>query len=192
MTRCSRRDVLLGLLGLSACRRQPPLPDLGLVPPFALQNQDGKGFGSSELHGRVWAAAFMFTRCPSVCPRVTRFMRKLQTSAGAEHVTLQLVSISVDPENDTPAVLKAYAQQYGAELGSWAFLTGDFEAIKRTSVEGFKLALDGRADPNQKDYGIIHGSHLVLVDGSAHIRGYYRSEDDVEAARLIVDARRLA
>ncbi|MFZ5892159.1 MAG: SCO family protein [Myxococcota bacterium] len=187
----TRRSLLFGALGL-ACRREPPLPELGTVPSFSLQNQEGTAFGSAQLKGRVWAVAFMFTRCPSVCPRVTRFMQKVQASAKSKQVPLTLVSISVDPENDTPAVLKAYAQKFGADLASWSFLTGDFEAIKKTSVDGFKLALDGRADPNAKDYGIIHGSHLVLVDPSAKIRGYYRSEDDAEAERLLVDARRLA
>jgi len=161
------------------------------VPPFSLQSQDGKTFGSAELKGQVWAAAFMFTRCPSICPRVTRFMRQVQIGAKAAGVDMRLVSISVDPDNDTPSVLKAYAERFEAELSSWTFLTGDFEAIKRTSVDGFKLALDGRADPTAKDFGIIHGSHLVLVDGQARIRGYYRTEDAAEAQRLLVDARRV-
>lgn len=134
----------------------------------------------------------MFTRCPTVCPRVTRFMQKVQARAKAESVALTLVSISVDPENDSPAVLKEYAQRFHADLASWKFLTGDFEAIKKTSEQGFKLALEGRADPKARDFGIVHGSHLVLVDQSSKIRGYYRTEDDAEAARLLVDAKRLA
>ena len=118
-------------------------------------------------------------------------MRKVQIGAKAAGVDLRLVSISVDPDNDTPSVLKAYAERFEVDPSTWTFLTGDIEAIKRTSVDGFKLALDGRADPAAKDFGIIHGSHLVLVDGNARIRGYYRTEDDAEAQRLLLDARQV-
>lgn len=187
----SRRSLLFGALSLAACRAKPPLPELGKVPAFSLQSEAGTTFGSSDLSGHVWAVAFMFTRCPTVCPRVTRFMQKVQTSAKEGGVDLMLVSISVDPENDSPAVLKEYAQRFHADLTSWKFLTGDFESIKRTSEEGFKLALEGRADPKARDFGIIHGSHLVLVDRNSNIRGYYRTEDAAEAARLLGDAKRL-
>lgn len=189
---CSRRSLLLGTFALCACRSTPPLPELGAVPAFSLESQEGTPFGSKQLDGHVWAVAFMFTRCPTVCPRVTRFMQKLQSSAKSKHVDLRLLSISVDPENDTPQVLKAYARRFDADLTSWSFLTGDFEAIKKTSEEGFKLALEGRADPKAKDFGIVHGSHLVLVDQRAKIRGYYRTDDEQEAARLLVDAKRLS
>ncbi|HET9933648.1 MAG TPA: SCO family protein [Polyangiaceae bacterium] len=188
----SRRSLLFGALALAACRSKPPLPDLGKVPSFSLQSEAGTPFGSQNLSGRVWAAAFMFTRCPTVCPRVTRFMQKVQASSKAAGVELMLISISVDPENDSPAVLKEYAERFHADLSSWKFLTGDFELIKRTSEEGFKLALEGRADPKAQDFGIVHGSHLVLVDRSSNIRGYYRTEDEAEATRLLADAKRLA
>ena len=189
---CSRRGLLLGTLALAACRSTPPLPELGSVPTFSLESQDAAPFGSRQLEGRVWAVAFMFTRCPTVCPRVTRFMRKLQVAAKSDNVAVRLLSISVDPENDTPPVLKEYARRFDADLSSWTFLTGDFEAIKKTSEEGFKLALEGRADASAKDFGIVHGSHLVLVDQRSKIRGYYRTDDEQEAERLLVDAKRLA
>lgn len=189
---CSRRRLLLGTLALAACRSNPPLPELGNVPSFSLESEESKPFGSRDLAGHVWAVAFMFTRCPTVCPRVTRFMRKVQSAAKAQRVGLTLVSISVDPDNDTPVVLKEYAQRFHADRASWKFLTGDFESIKKTSEDGFKLALEGRADPKARDFGIVHGSHLVLVDQRSKIRGYYRTEDEAEAARLLADAKRLA
>jgi protein SCO1/2 len=118
-------------------------------------------------------------------------MRRVQLAAEKRPVSLTLVSISVDPENDTPSALHAYAQRFEANLGSWSFLTGDFTAIQRTSVEGFKLALDGRADSSAPDFGIVHGSHLVLVDRSMAIRGYYRTNDEQEIAHIVTDAARL-
>jgi protein SCO1 len=105
---------------------------------------------------------------------------------------LQLVSFSVDPENDTPEVLAAYAKQYEADLGSWRFVTGDLEVVRKTSEQGFKLALDGKVTPGAEHFGLFHGSHLVLVDGRGIIRGYYRTSEDQQMAQLLEDAARLA
>ena len=109
-------------------------------------------------------------------------MRQLQVAAAGKAQPLTLVSFSVDPENDTPPVLLAYAQRFDADLKSWSFLTGDLAVVKRTVVDGFKLALDGKADPAAENGGIIHGSHLVLVDRTLAIRGYYRTDDDDDDA----------
>lgn len=192
-----RRSMMhwLGLLALAfslaplGCSKRPPPADLGPIGAFELKDQAGKPIGSQELSGKVWVAAFMFTRCPTICPRITTRMRKLQEDAASKSVPLQLVSISVDPDNDTPDVLRAYAEQYHADQRSWSFATGDFKIIQQTAVNGFKLALDGHADPKAEGFGIVHGSHLVLVDPALHIRGYYRSDDESELARLLLDAR---
>jgi protein SCO1/2 len=115
-------------------------------------------------------------------------MRDLQQAAAKGGVKLGLVSFSVDPENDTPEVLTAYATQYGADLTSWRFLTGDLEVVRKTSEQGFKLALDGKPTPGAADFGLFHGSHLVLVDGVGQIRGYYRTSEDAPMAQLLKDA----
>jgi protein SCO1/2 len=155
--------VALSLL-LARQRSSEPLPTLGRVGAFALVNQDGKPVTADTLRGKVWVAAFFFTHCPTICPRITRRMRALQVEANARLPELELVSFSVDPENDTPPVLLAYAKRYSAELRNWSFLTGDLAVVKATVVDGFKLALDGKPDPSAENGGIIHGSHLVLVD----------------------------
>jgi protein SCO1/2 len=187
--RFSRRSLVwLSALCLapSACRKPPA--ELGSVGAFALTDQQGRPVTPETLRGKVWAAAFMFTRCPTVCPRITRRMRDLQQAAAKDGVALELVSFSVDPENDTPQVLRAYAQQYGADLKSWRFLTGDLEVVRRTSEQGFKLALDGKATPGVEHFGLFHGSHLVLVDGAGKIRGYYRTSEDEPMKQLLSDA----
>lgn len=193
----SRRSLLtaLGALGLgavlSACKRsREPLPVLGAVGDFALIDENGANVSASSLRGRVWVADFFFTRCPTICPRITRRMRSLQVAAAGQ-VDITLVSFTVDPENDTPPALLAYAHKYEADLRSWKFLTGDLAVVQKTIVEGFKLALDGKPDPGAENGGIIHGSHLVLVDKTLAIRGYYRSDDDDEMKHLIEDARSL-
>jgi protein SCO1 len=187
----SRRALLataLGLVPALACKRGADLPTLGDVGRFSLTDQAGRPVSESTLRGHVWAAAFFFTRCPTVCPRITRRMRDLQKAAAKEELKLQLVSFSVDPENDTPEVLTAYAKQYGADLSTWRFLTGDLEVVRRTSEQGFKLALDGKATPGAEHLGLFHGSHLVLVDGAGQIRGYYRTSEDAQMAQLLKDA----
>lgn len=189
--RVNRRSLLLGSLLAFACRKRASLPDLGEVPDFALIDQNQRPIGRATLKGKVWVAAFMFTRCPTICPRITRRMRELSENAKAHDLPIHLVSISVDPDNDTPRVLADYANRFKVDLARWSFVTGDFDVIQKTAVDGFKLALDGRADASQPDFGITHGSHLVLVDRAAHIRGYYRTDDTAELERLIEDAKQL-
>ena len=188
----SRRALLGWALAAPAtslgCKRAPELPALGSVGSFALTDQAGRPVTEGSLRGQVWAAAFFFTRCPTVCPRITRKMREVQQAAAKDSVKLQLVSFSVDPENDTPAVLDAYAKQYGAELKRWRFLTGDLDVVRKTSEQGFKLALDGKATPGAEHFGLFHGSHLVLVDAAGQIRGYYRTSEDEQLAQLLRDA----
>jgi protein SCO1/2 len=166
-------------------------PELGQVGAFQLTDQGGNSFGSAGLTGTVWVAAFMFTRCPTVCPKITKQMRELQVIAQARGLKIRFVSFSVDPEHDTPSALKAYGERFGADFKSWSFLTGDYEVVKRTTVEGFKMALEGKADPGQDHFGILHGSHLVLVDKAGKLRGYYRANEADAMAQLLSDAARL-
>jgi protein SCO1 len=194
---CSRRALGVAAGGVLsqvafACHRAAELPPLGSVGSFSLTDQAGRPVNEGTLRGQVWAAAFFFTRCPTVCPRITRRMRDLQLAAANKGVKLQLVSFSVDPDNDTPEVLSAYAKQYGADLATWRFLTGDLEVVRKTSEHGFKLALDGKATPNAEHFGLFHGSHLVLVDAAGQIRGYYRTSEDAQMAQLLKDAALLA
>jgi protein SCO1/2 len=185
--------VLAALLFAAAsCHHSSePLPTLGQVGAFSLVDQDGKGVTAETLRGKVWVAAFFFTHCPTICPRITRRVRALQIEANGHAPPIWFVSFSVDPDNDTPPVLLAYAKQYSADLRSWSFLTGDLAVVKSTVIDGFKLALDGKPDPTAENGGIIHGSHLVLVDPTLAIRGYYRTDDDAEMKRLLDDATRL-
>jgi protein SCO1/2 len=171
---------------VAGCKKPPPA--LGDVGAFALTDQAGRATTAQTMRGKVWVAAFMFTRCPTVCPRITRRMLELQQAAAKEGVALQLVSFSVDPEHDTPAVLAEYAKKYGADLASWRFLTGDLAVVRQTSEQGFKLAFEGKPTPEAEHFGLMHGSHLVLVDGAGQIRGYYRTSEDAQMKQLLVDA----
>ncbi len=189
----SRRELgrLACALALGGCNRRAELPALGNVGEFSLKDQAGRPVTAATLRGKVWAAAFFFTRCPTVCPRITHRMRELQQAAAKDGVKLELVSFSVDPDNDTPEALTAYAKEFGADLATWRFLTGDLEVVRKTSEQGFKLALDGKATPGAEHFGLFHGSHLVLVDGTGMIRGYYRTSEDEPMAQILLDAARL-
>jgi protein SCO1/2 len=183
--------ALVGLLALVACRPKADLPEYGSVPAFSLVDQSGRTTTAETFRGRPWAAAFMFTRCPTICPAVTRAMRDVQLHASEFGVPLHLVSFTVDPDNDTPAVLRDYATRFHADLETWTFLTGDYNVVKTTAENGFKMALSGRADPSQAHFGITHGSHLVLVDRNLKIRGFYRTSEQNMLDQLVQDANRL-
>lgn len=187
--------ILLCALGFSAFGEsqgedRQPLPVLGRVADFALVDQTSSPVSRAALDGQPWVANFIFTRCPSVCPRLTQRMRAVQALAQRHHDALRLVTFSVDPEHDGPAVLKSYADAYGADQTTWKFLTGS-EASIEAIAHSFSVALDGEADPGKSDFGIMHSGHLILVDGQARIRGYYPSSEEGVEERILVDLKRL-
>ena len=127
----------------------PPAPPvLGVVPPFALTDETGRRFGSEDLAGRAWVASFIFTRCPTVCPRITGRMARIQDRARSLEPALRLVSISVDPEYDTPPRLAEYARSHGASPRMWKFLTGPADAVRATVERGLRVSMGGADEPS--------------------------------------------
>ncbi len=192
--------LLLAALLLVAvgCSRSPAkAPEaLGALPEFELVDQNSVKFSASDLDGSIWVTDFIFTSCQSTCPRLTGLMRDLQGKLSTETDGVRFLSISVDPENDTPEALKAYAEKYGADQASWSFLTGDKPAVHGL-VNGFRVAIqepahtgDGPHSQHEKPIDIIHSNHFVLLDKSRHIRGYYRT-DRTGLRALEKDARAL-
>lgn len=175
-------------------RATQALPVYGTVPAFTLTSQANRPFGLSDLRGRVWVADFFFTSCPSICPRLTRHLKRVQDRTADLGDRVRVVSFSVDPVVDTPAQLDAYARRYGADPNRWAFLAGPIDAVQRVAVDGFRVALEANLTPveaRDQQFNILHGGHILLVDGDGRIRGYFRATDeDLDA---VVDAaRRLA
>jgi protein SCO1/2 len=113
-------------------------------------------------------------------------MRRLQNALPSE---IHLVSITVDPARDTPAVLAGYAKNYGADTARWHFLTGEKDAIYRLSIEGFKLGVDDTMGDEAEP--IVHSTRFVLVDQEGRIRGFYHGLEDPDLEKLAVDARSL-
>jgi protein SCO1/2 len=173
---------------------QPDLPSLGDLPAFSLVAEDGKPFRKDDLLGRVWIADFVFTSCADACPRLQAKMKSLQDRLVPleQGGNIGLLSISVDPERDSPEKLKQYGQIFGARPGLWRSLTGDQTEVERTVVKGFHTAMAKvpreNADPHLEAFEIMHGERLVLVDRLGRIRGYYDADD---RDRLLRDARSL-
>jgi protein SCO1/2 len=169
---------------------EPEVPVWGQLPDFELADQDAAAFGSEQLRGTVWVADFIFTSCPGRCPMLTREMARLQRQLRAATLDdVTLVSISVDPETDTPAALSEYAKKHGADRGRWRFLTGERQKIWELSAKGFLLPV---AEGEGVGGGpILHSNKFVLADRTGRIRGYYDAFDDDARAKLLRDIERV-
>jgi protein SCO1/2 len=183
----TRRRLLIGLIGLTAlilCAvlllrspRETAPPVLFTLPSFALQNERGHPFRSDDLRGSIYVADFIYTGCTESCPMLTARMGELQEWLKGSGRGVRLVSFSVDPDRDTPAKLREYAQAAHYDPSRWSFLTGDYGALQKLLNDGFKVAMyrevhDGGATPEE----LIHDEHLVLVDGAGRLRGYFSAD----------------
>lgn len=159
-------------------RRVPaPPPVINSLPSFSLTGPDGKAFGSQELAGRVYVASFIFTRCGSVCPLIVQHLSTLQKRVQLEKFPLTIVSISVDPEFDTPDVLRNYAEKIGADPKIWTFLSGSRENILDVVEKGFTVGVGAPIITNGL-MDIAHSQKLVLVDSKGQIRGFYDASSE--------------
>jgi protein SCO1/2 len=209
---------VVGLWQAQAPRHTPDdLRPFATVPDFALRERSGSLVTRGDLQGKVWIADFIFTRCGEECPLVSARMARLQ-EAFATATDLYLVSITVDPEHDTPEVLARYAESFGAHPQRWLFLTGDKAAIYRLAQEGFRLGVvspgeaqqssvvpfrlqvfapgtvwahHGSHDQEQPRPTILHSARFVLVDRQGQIRQYYDSKDENSLRRLQDHVKRL-
>ena len=163
-----------------------PLPSYGSVPGFELTNQDAQPFGSQQLAGKIWIADFIFTACRGPCPIISTRMSELQKPL--EKSDVHLVSFSVDPETDTPPVLRVYADKLRKEPFRWDFLTGSRNAIASISRDGFKLAISEGEEPGS---GPVHSTRFVLVDRRGTIRGYYDALAPDGVTKLLADTNHL-
>jgi len=165
---------------------QRTVSSYGMVPHFQLVNQEGQPFDSAQLAGKIWIADFIYTTCPGPCPMISTRMSELQKPL--EKTDVHLVSFSVDPEKDTPEVLRGYAEKLHAEPKHWDFLTGPKSAIYDLSRNGLKLAVSDGSN----EAGIpVHSTRLVLVDRRGEIRGYYEATEADAVTKLLADTSHL-
>lgn len=167
-------------------------PDPGLeglaVPEFSLVDQDGRPVDHSIFDGRVTILDFSFTHCPFVCPGMTAAMLGLQSDLAGTRV--RFASISVDPERDTPAVLRAHADKLGADTSRWTWMTGDIETVKRIASESLKFEI--QEDPSRRIdlpdgssmSNVMHPSRLFLIGPDRRLVAMYAFNDPDALAAL--------
>lgn len=150
------------------------------VPDFTLMNQDSQIFSQSLLDtNTIYVAHFFYTRCTHLCPQVDESIDSLVNKFKI-HPDVKFLSISLDPENDKPSVLKSYAKKLKANLNQWYFLTGNLAEVNSLARNSFFL----NALPKDRDSVIAHSPLLVLVDSKHRIRGYYDGTREEEIKKL--------
>jgi len=155
--------------------------------PFSLVTADEKSFTRSDLSGKITVFNFFFATCTSICPRMLENETRL-ADAFAGNAGVKLVSITVDPENDTPELLKEFRKNYRSHNAGWEFLTGRKQEIYRFARKGLNVVVtDGDGGPDD----FIHSDLLVLVDQKGRVRGYYRGTDEQKVTELIRDIHKL-
>lgn len=165
--------LLLGLLFIGCLTQEEAqgeqLENLGLAPEFKLTSQDGQKIALSDLQGKVVLINFIYTQCPDFCPTHTARMAQIQRSLGKlSGKEVYFLSISFDPEYDTPEVLKTYSQKFKADLSGWAFLTGTQEEIDLVIGD---YGITAIKDPESEEIG--HTAWTILVDSRGMIRKLY-------------------
>lgn len=153
------------------------LPD---VPRFELVDQQGETFSSERLDGRVYAVSFFFATCPTICRDLNAQVQRLQQQS--RNIDMSFLTISVDPEHDTPEILKRYAADYGAEPPRWYFLTGPLHRIKELGEHALRVSIAKE----------IHTDNIVLVDKWGRYRDRFKWDDPYDMQRFIRVAGELA
>ncbi len=160
------------------------------IPSFQLIDENGKSFSSTTLQGKIHVASFFFTRCTTICPKISTQISRVQDTFEGD-AEVKLISLSVDPFHDRPEQLKTYAQRFDANPAQWTFLTGEKKIIYPLILKGYHVPLADASEYDQAiknpDETFIHSERLVLVDKEGIIRGFYDGTDKKEVDRLLVE-----
>lgn len=153
------------------------------IPDFEFINQDNQKINQSVVSGKVYVVDYFFTTCKSICPVMTKQLDRVAAS-WKDEPGFMILSHSVDPETDTPEVLKEYASKYKAKPEQWQFLTGDKEALYTLARQGYLLDAQ-EAFTGDEDF--IHTENFALIDKHRRIRGFYDGTSPEEVSQLIKD-----
>lgn len=186
------------VLFLSGSWAKPSTLDvLGDAPEFSLIDQDDRETTLAMYQGKMLLVNFIYTSCLDACPLMTAQLAGFQEQlAGNKKLAQQveLLTISVDPEFDTPERLKEFATRHGADLRTWRFVTGPYEHVRTVVLDGFRVPMPEGTGYSAEGYNhslMFHTTRIVLVDKTGQIRAYYRS-DDWEPEQLLRDLQKLA
>jgi len=176
-----------GLLGLAVMlaamqnvrQQKSALPVIGRVADFTLTNQDGNVTTLASLTNHVWVADIIFTRCAGPCPRMTMQMASLQNALPPASQA-RLITLTTDPDHDSPDLLKRYGQHYGANFDRWNFLTGSKGEIAGLAADSLKLSATPIKSEDRQDSAdlFIHTTIFVAVDKHAQLRGIFETGGD--------------
>lgn len=153
------------------------------VPEFQFIDQDSAVVTHNTFDGSIYVADFFFTSCPTICPEMTENMHKVYKSF-ADNERVKFLSHSVDPERDTPAALKNYAQKLGVKSSKWKFVTGRMDSIYKIGKQGYMASMEEDEDAPG---GFLHSGQFFLVDDQRRIRGIYRGTKEKSVKKLIED-----
>ena len=170
--------VVIILIILLQPKEENELPIIGQIPSFDLIDQNGESFTLESVKGNVWLADFIFTTCAGPCPIMTERMSTVQHDL-IDIDKLKFVSFTVNPDYDTPEVLKKYAKRYDADISTWSFVTGKYEQIQELIANGFKMG--------DEEEIVFHSTRFALVDHEGNLRGYYSGTEPMDHENLTRD-----
>jgi protein SCO1/2 len=156
-------------------------PPIGTVPDFHFITQEGKTLTRADLLGKVWVIDFFFTRCPGPCPMMNSKLAEISKEL-KKAKDVRLVSLSIDPEHDTPEVLKEYASHFGADPDRWIFLTGPQKPVEEFTTKGMLQALS-KADPTAP----VHSTRFLVIDRQGQIRMARKLDEPELVQKLLID-----
>lgn len=156
------------------------------VAPFSFINQDGKTITDKDYTDKIYIVDYFFTTCKSICPKMTTELIRVQSKLEFAKGAVEILSHTVDPENDSVPVLKAYSEMVHADTKTWNFVTGDKKALYEMARKSYLLnAVEGDGGPDD----FIHSELFVLIDKEKHIRGIYDGTDIKQVNNLIDDVK---
>jgi len=164
-----------------ACSHEP-LPVLGDIPPFKLVDNFGQSFTEENISGKIWVADLIFTTCAGPCPIMSTEMKSVHKTY-LENENIHMVTITVNPDYDSPEVLTEYGERYDADFDKWHFLTGEYENIQSLIANGFKMG--------DIEEIVFHSTRFALIDPNMNIRGYYMGTESKDVKKLMGDIKKL-
>ena len=172
---------------VASIARLVPVESASTVPDFSLTDQQGRTIGAKQLHGQVWVADFVFTRCSGPCPTLSHHMGNLQGEF-VRDADVKLVTFTLDPVNDTQPVMADYARRFHADDARWLFLTGPDERAMHELVEkGFLQSVRAAT----ADAPIVHSTYFVVVDRQGRMRAFHDGLDPESRGSLVASVRAL-
>ncbi|GAB3936327.1 SCO family protein [Larkinella terrae] len=156
------------------------------VPAFQYVNQDSLPVSDKTFEGKIYVTDFFFVSCPTICPKMKTQMKRVYEQFKS-NPDVMILSYTIDPAHDTPAVLKEFAKNLGVTGNQWQFATGKKEDIFKTGKSYMVVAQEDAGAPG----GLLHSGHFVLVDKEKHVRGMYDGTTEAGADKLMADIDKL-